>query len=338
MKPLNLMKTASLTAVALALSAHTVVAQETLRFGVALPWGAENAWSASLISSFENVKAVRPHDLELELAYSENLYGDDALTAMERYAEEGYDIVWGHSSYGDQVEELKDEFPDTMFVMVGSGNLVLGDNAYLLYTHLHEPTYLAGVFAASESKTGTLGVVGLFPADDVNDQVNGFRAGARSVNPDARVVVTFIESWYDPVKASEAAIAQIAAGADIIMQLGESFQPCLEHQVMCIGNFTDASALAPDAVPISVLAFWEPHFNYVIDEWKKHKDSGDPYAAPEKDIWFSMAEGSGDLSPVSVAFSGKVSDETIAAVDAARQAIMSGDLVVELDMSLPVSD
>ena len=311
---------------------------ETLRVGAALSAGIENAWAASLLQSFEAVKAAKPYGLDLEIAYSESVYGDDATTAMEQYAKQGYDIVWCHTTCADQIEELKDEFPETLFVMVGSGNRALGDNAYHLYSHLHEPAYLAGIFAASESKSGKLGVVGLFPADDCNDQVNGFRAGAQSVNPDAKVVVTFIESWYDPVKAAEAANAQIAAGADLIFQLGETFQTCREHGIMCIGNYIDSSVIAPDVVPVSVLVSWEPHLNYLIDEWKKHKDSGEAYAAPEEAVWYTMAEGGGDLSAVTAEFTDKISAGTVAAIDAARAAIMSGELKVELDMSLPVSD
>lgn len=319
-------------------AAATMASAEKLRIGAAFPSGVENAWTASFIQSFETVKAAKPHGLELELAYSESVFGDDATITMEQYAEQGYDIIWAHSSYSDQVEELKDDFPDTIFATIGSGNRILGDNSYLLYTHLHEAAYLAGVFAASESESNTFGVVGLFPADDVNDQVNGFRAGARSVNPDAKVIVTFIESWYDPVKAAEAANAQIAAGAEIIFQLGESFQTCRERGVMCIGNYIDSSGIAPDVVPTSVLVSWEPHLNFLIDEWKKHKDTGEAYASPSEAVWYSMAQGGGDLSPITAQFTDKVSASTVKAIDAARASILSGDLTVELDMSLPGSD
>ena len=314
------------------------VSAKTLKFGAVLPSGVENAWTAALIESFEKVKASKPHGLDMELAYSESVFGPDALTAMERYAEEGFDVVWGHSSYSDQVEELKDAFPNTIFVTVGSGNRILGGNAYLLYMHLHEPAYLAGVFAASESKSGALGVVGLFPADDVNDQVNAFRAGARSINENAKVIVTFIESWYDPVKAAEAANAQIAAGADIIFQLGESFQTCRERGVMCIGNYIDSSKVAPDVVPTSTLVSWEPHLNYIVNEWKKHNDTGTNFEAPEEVVWFSMANGGGDLSPITAKFIDKVSGATKTAIEKARADILSGVLEVKLDMSLPVSD
>ncbi len=325
---------------AMGLSAVAAQAQEatTLKFAAAFPAGVENAWVKAWVDAFERVKAEKPHGLELELAYTENVYGDKGVTVLEEYAESGeYPIIWAHSSFSDEVEELKDSYPDTMFVSVGAGNRPLGGNSYLIYTHLHEPAYLAGVLAGGMTASNRLGVVGLFPADDVNDQVNGFRAGARSVNPDVKVSVTFIESWYDPAKAAEAANAQIAAGADLIFQLGESFQTCQERKVLCIGNYIDSSTIAPEVVPTSSMVFWEPQIRYAIDQWKARQESGEPYDAPMEAVWFPMAQGGGDIAPYHD-FEDKIPAEVKENVARARAAILDGSLTVELDTSLPGSD
>lgn len=326
---------------AISLSASAAFAADlpdTVKIAAAFPAGVENAWVSAWIDSFNALKEQKPHGVEMELAYTENVFGDKGLTVLEEYADSGeYDIIWAHSSFSDEVEELKDDFEDIMFVTVGAGNRPLGDNSYLIYMHLFEPSYLAGVLAGGVTESNNLGVVGLFPADDVNDQVNGFRAGAKSINPDVKVAVTFIESWYDPVKAAEAASAQIAAGADVIYQLGESFQTCRERGIMCIGNYVDSSKIAPDVVPTSALVSWEPHLNYVLEQWKTHKETGEPYDAPMEKVWFSMAEGGGDLAPYND-FEDKIPAEVKEAVATAREQILSGELTVELDMSLPVSD
>ena len=326
---------------ALSVSAAALAAQEvpkTLKIAAAFPAGVENAWVKSWVDAFNRVKEAQPHGVQLELAYTESVFGDKGLTVLEEYADSGeYGIIWAHSSFSDEVEELKDDFEDTMFVTVGAGNRPLGDNSYLIYMHLHEPSYLAGVFAGKMTKSNSLGAVGLFPADDVNDQINAFRAGAQSVNPDVKVAVTFIESWYDPVKAAEAASAQIAAGADLIYQLGEAFQTCRENGILCIGNYIDSSTIAPDVVPTSALVYWDPHINYVIDQWKEHKETGNPYDAPEERVWFTMAQGGGDIAPYH-GFDDQIPQDVKDAVAAARDQILSGELTVVLDMSLPTSD
>ena len=309
----------------------------TVKIAGVMSAGAENAWTASAIQAFERVAANPPHGLEVQFDYTESVWGDDAVAVIETYADAGYDIVFGHSSYAEPIELLKDSYPDTMFVMVGSGNKPMGGNAYLTYMHLHEPAYLLGVIAGQMTESNVLGVVGLFPADDVNDQVNGFRAGAQSVNPDAEVKVTFIESWYDPAKAAEAANAQIAAGADYIFQLGESFETCKEKQVYCFGNYVDGHQIAGDIVPTSALVFWDPLIGYLLDEYHAKKTSGGSYDAPMDEVWFTMAEGGGDIAPY-YEFEEVMPADVKAKVDEVRGAIMSGDFVVELDTSLPTSD
>lgn len=311
---------------------------KTLNVAAIFPTGVENAWVRAWIDSFEKVKSEKPDGINLTLKYTENVYSDTVPGVLRAYAESGeYGVIWAHSSYSDEVEALKDEFPDIIFVTVGAGNRPLGGNSYLIYMHIHEPAYLAGVYAGMTSKSHVLGAVGLFPSDDVNDVINGFRAGAKSVNPDAKLKVTFIESWYDPAKASEAANAQIAAGADIILQLGESFQVCEEKKILCIGQYIDASTIAPSAIPLSVMVNWEPQIHYIIDQWKSHQEGGQPYAAPMEPVWFGLAQGGGDISGYGE-FDAKVPAEVKAAVNKARDDIKSGALKVELDTSLPKSE
>jgi len=301
------------------------------------PAGVENAWTASVIQAVDRLKKAKPHGVEIQFDYTENVWGDKALTVFETYAEAGYDILYGHSSFPEEVERLRKRYPDTMFVMVGSGNRPMGGNAYLMYMHLHEPAYLIGMLAGLMTKSNVIGLVGLFPADDVNDQVNAYKAGARSVNPDVKLKVTFIESWYDPAKAAEAANAQIAAGADYIFQLGESFETCRQKKVYCFGNYVDGHQIAGEIVPTSTLVFWDPVLNYLIDEWHKKQTTGKPYDAPKEKVWFSMAEGGGDLAPY-YEFEAVMPDDVKGKIAAARDQIMSGKLVIEIDTSLPKSD
>jgi basic membrane protein A len=298
----------------------------------------ENAWTASWIDSFERVKAAKPDGLELELDYSENIYGDKVLPVIETYADSGeYGIIWFHSSASDEVESIKAKYPDILFVVTGSGNRPLGDNAYLLYAHLHESSYLLGLMAGSMTKSNVLGVVGLFPADDVNDQIHAFRAGAQSVNADIKLKVSFIESWYDPAKASEAANAQIAAGADFILQLGESFETCKQKNIYCFGNYVDLNSVAPEVIPTSTILNWDPQINYLIGQWRDHHANGKPYKAPMEKVWYPMAQGGSDIAPYHN-FDKIIPDDVKAMIAQAKADIMSGKLKVKLDSSLPKSD
>jgi basic membrane lipoprotein Med (substrate-binding protein (PBP1-ABC) superfamily) len=315
-------------------------AEEPKEFNMAavLTVGLENAWDGSFIQSFKNVQAAAPHGLTItDLDYTEGVFGDEAEVVMRNYAKTGkYEVIWANSSYSDQVEKLMVEFPDILWVTVGSGNRPLGKNSFLIYQHIHECGYVQGVLAGSLTENDTIGIVGTFPADDVNDVANGFIAGAQSVNPDIKLKVTFIESWYDPPKALEAANAQIAAGVDQMYMMAESFEPCEQSGIMCYAKYIDYNFAGPNSVVSSALMFWEPHINYIIDQWWNHATTGAAYDAPMESVWFNMAEGTCKMSEYH-ALDSKIPQEVKDAAAKAEQDILSGALKVELNTETPVS-
>ena len=70
--------------------------------------------------------------------------------------------------------------------------------------------------AATLSKSNVIGVVGPIETGDAKLYVDGFKAGALSVKPDAQVNVNYIGSFSDTALASEAANTHISAGADVL--------------------------------------------------------------------------------------------------------------------------
>lgn len=83
--------------------------------------------------------------------------------------------------------------------------------------------YLAGVLAASVTKSGTLGIV--ISADDTNwnRMAGGFVVGARSVKPDARIKLAQIgqAGYADAAGGKRVAATLIADGADVIFGMGD---------------------------------------------------------------------------------------------------------------------
>ena len=304
-----------------------------LKVAALLSSGPDNPWDKSFLLSFERVQTAAPHGLVIaDLDFSEGVWGDDAEVVLREYAASGkYDIIWAHSAYSDQVKNLKDEYPEILWVVTGSGNEGLGGNAYWLFLHLHEVAYLMGRMAGGLTTSNVIGNIAGYATDDTNDVLNGFVDGARAVNPDVKVKVSFIESWYDPAKAAEAATAQIAAGADQLYMNSYGFEPCAAAGIYCYGTYEDVNYLSPTSVLTSAVAYWEPHINYAIDEWWKHETEGTAYNASMDPVWFSMAEGTGDLAPFH-GLDAQVPAEVIADVMQAREDILSGNLVVELKL------
>jgi basic membrane lipoprotein Med (substrate-binding protein (PBP1-ABC) superfamily) len=194
-----------------------------------------------------------------------------------------------------------------------------------------------GTLAGKLTKSNVIGVISTFPAEDTNDQINAFIAGAKEANPKVKAKVTFIQSWFDPQKSNEATTAQIAAGADQIYQMSGAFEVCQQKKVGCYGNYIDMSPAAPDAIIASAVAKWDPHVNWIIDQWWNAKATGAAFDAPNEPKWFGWKDGGGDLV-INPAMADKIPAEAKAAVEQTAEAIKSGAKEVPLDLSEPKSE
>lgn len=299
---------------------------------------AEEPWNIAQLASMERIAAAKPHGLNINIAHTENVTGDDIERVLREYADSGkYQIIWGQA-YTDQVKKLREEYPEILWVLAGAGNEGLGGNVYWTYVHVHEAAYLLGIIAGKESKSGVVGAVAAYPYDSVNDSINGFVDGAKSVNPDIKAKVTYIESWFDPAKAKEATYAQIASGADFIYaERYGPFEAAAEKGALAFGHYVDQNSQAPDLVVSSTLAKWDGTINTVVDEWWGHVTEGKAYAGPKEPIWYTMKDNGSDIAPFH-GFEDKLSKETLDAVNKAKADMMSGALVVPLKVDPVKSD
>jgi basic membrane protein A and related proteins len=306
-----------------------------LKIAGILMTGPEQAWDGTFLKAWEEVKAEKPHGLEINKPiFTEGVWNDTADTVASLYARKGFDIIWMHGSYSDQVKKLQKKYPDILFVVSGSGNEGLGGNQYWAYIRQHESTYLQGMVAGLMTKTNKIGMVGTFPADDVWDAVNGFFLGAKSViKGDITKKITFIESWFDPPKAREASNAQISAGVDQIYMDATAFEACEKAGIFAHGKYKNWIPVSPKAVMTSSILNWKPSIKWIIDEWYKVKTTGQPYNGNTKPKWFSMAEGAGD-----VVLNDRLPQHIKDKVLKAKADILSGKLVVPVIVGPVKSD
>ena len=292
----------------------------------------EEGWYATFIDSVNRVSASNKYGITVNLEILEGIPFVEGERVIRDLAQTGeYEIIVGHSTFVDGVAANKADFPDTLFVYSGSGNddHEGGDNAYWIDVFIHEPAYLAGIIAGLTTQTNRISGVAAYPFPNVNAPLNAFVDGARSVNPDIEVAgVTYIESWFDPATASAAAEAQIANGSDVIY--AERFGPFNAAEdagnVRAVGHFTDQLSLSP-VVLTSAVAQWDTAFSDVLDAWYDYTVHGVPYnSPPQRIVYQSMVDDGSSLG----AIAGDVPADVVAAVEAARVAILSGELVVPL--------
>ena len=139
--------------------------------------------------------------------------------AMRAFAERGYDLIIGVGfAQAPIMEQVAKDYPNINFAII-DGVSKLPNVASLIFRE-HEGSYLVGVIAARQSKTGVLGFVGGMDIPLIHRFREGYEQGARSVNPNIQFVSNYVgitdHAWNNPGKGKELALSQINRGADVI--------------------------------------------------------------------------------------------------------------------------
>ncbi len=189
---------------------------------------------------------------------------------FRQYGAQGYSLVIANGfEYQDAVQRVAPDYPQTMYVTT-SGDRT-GQNWAGIDFRFGEGAYLAGVIAASVSKSGVVGTIGGTELPPVKRGFAGFAAGARSVNPRIRVLSSYVGNWDNASAAKEQALAQITQGADVIFQNADAaglgvFQAAKDSKgVWVIGSNSDQNGVAP-AVTLASVVIDLPHALFMVGQ------------------------------------------------------------------------
>jgi basic membrane protein A and related proteins len=139
--------------------------------------------------------------------------------AIRAFAERKYDLIIGIGfAQAPILDAVAKDYQGIQFAIV-DGVSEMPNVASLVFKE-HEGSYLVGILAAMTTKTGTLGFLGGMDIGLIHRFGKGFEQGARSVNPNIRVLENYVGvtdgAWNNPGRGKELALAQIAKGADVI--------------------------------------------------------------------------------------------------------------------------
>jgi basic membrane protein A and related proteins len=267
---------------------------------------------------------------EIEYVFSENVANADYERVMRQYAEKGNTLIVGESfAVEAAARKVAKDYPKVSFLM-GSSGKPQAPNFSVFDNYIQEPAYLTGMLAGGMTKSNKIGLVGGYPIPEVNRLMNAFMAGAKEVNPKAEFTVTFINSWFDPPKAKEAAFAMIDKGADVMYaeRFGVS-DAAKERKVLAIGNVIDTQAQYPDTVVASALWNMEPTIDLALKTVKEGKFKAEDYGK------YSMMKYKGSqLSPLGT-FEKKIPADLVAKVKAREKEILDGKFSVKVDDNQP---
>jgi basic membrane protein A len=327
---LTLCAAVSLLALTAIAGSSAVVAQDApLRVFGAYATQIEEPWDGVIHSALQaEADAGR-----IEYTFADDLgYSGDMERTLREVAEVDVpDVIFG-DAFGNEeaVRAVAADYPDIAFAF-GSGGGPADPNLSVFDNWIHEPAYLAGMLAGGLTESNVIGIVGGVPVPEVNRIANAFIAGAREVNPQVEAKVSFINSWFDPATAKEAALAQVDAGADVLY--AERFgviEAADENDLLAVGNMSDQSSLAPDNVITSVTWNMTPTVEYVVDQV-----AGGTYTAQDLKDFSMVAKGGAALAPINTTLVREVPAELVDQVMAREADIVSGLFRVDINEGTP---
>jgi len=208
----------------------------------------------------------------LSTVYFESVDEADAERYIDRLvADEGCDIVFTTSfGFMDATIAAGKKYPDTVFFHCSGYERAANVGTY--FADFYQIYYLNGLMAGALTKTGKVGYVGAYPLPEVVRHINAFALGVREVNPTATVSVRWINAWYDPPSAREAAEALIAEGCDALAFTEDSptvLQVAEEHteagnQIYAFSHYSPMLSYAPNSCVSGQLVHWERLYEVIL--------------------------------------------------------------------------
>ena len=255
---------------------------------------------------------------KIETNFVENVpEGPDAERVIDQLAATGSNLIFT-TSFGFMNPTIKvaTRYPNVKFEH--ATGFKQAANVATYNARFYEGRHVIGLIAGKLTKTNTIGYIASFPIPEVVMGINAAYLAAKSVNPNVKMKVVWVSTWFDPGKEADAAKAHIDQGCDIIVQHTDSpaaLQVAQERDLMAFGQSSDMRKFAPDAQLTAIVDDWN---GYYIGRVKAVLDG----TWESQGVWLGLKDGTVEIAP----YGPKVTPEAAKAGDEVKAAIISGSL------------
>ena len=175
-------------------------------------------WGAFAYNAAQAIKTKYGHELD----FKDNVAIPDIEATLRDYAHEGYDLIIAHGfEWGEPAVKVGKDYPNTKFVVFTG--LAKSTNVASIFPMEQEGSFLLGALAGMMSKTGVIGYVGgdvTYP--NLVNIFEGYKQGAKLMNPNVKVLVSYLDDFDNPAKGKEVALSQINTGADFLLHVADT--------------------------------------------------------------------------------------------------------------------
>lgn len=309
------------------------------------------AWAAGMKSVDGKYVALTDRDVPPELAARVQPLGikpvvvqskaqEDYEPNLQLIVDSGADLIIGVGfMLENSVEAVAKENPQSKFLLIDSpvldakGQPAPLPNVRTVVFKEEEGSFLVGALAGLVAKE-KVGFVGGMEIPLIQKFEAGFRAGVKTTNPKAEVLIQYTGTFDNVAHGKQAAQDLVAKGCEVIFHAAGSdgngvIQAVKEaraagREVFVIGVDSDQSHLAPDAVLTSMVKRVD------LAVWLAASDlKAGTFAAGDSSM--GLKEGGVTYAPVRVALPEK--ERLLARVEALRQRVVEGGLKVPSNTS-----
>ena len=279
----------------------------------------------------------------IEMGSDATKYETNVLDASD----EGYDIIIGSGwQLQEPFQNVAQDYPDIKYIIFDAAvDSSAGDysNVYSISYKSNEAAYLAGIMAANMSETGIIGFLGGADGAVINDFMIGYIEGAKSVNPDIKVICGYVDDYSDSPKCKEMALAQYNQGADFIFTAAGAsgigtLEAAKEKGKYAIGVDSDQAMLYADSdpeqaerIPASVMKNVDAT---LVRAYEKILDGTLPWGEEES---LGLSDGAVGLSDNEY-YQKLVPDDVKKQIEEASDAIAKGEITVKTAYGLTTEE
>jgi basic membrane protein A len=209
----------------------------------------DGGWGATGYNATQTLKSK----YGIQLATADGVAIPDIESTLRSYGDAGYNLIIAQGfQWGDPAVKVAPDYPDAKFVVM-TGTVSLPPNVASIFPMQQQGSFLLGALAAMMSKTGVIGFVGGQEYPNVINIEEGYKQGAKYINPNIKVITSYVGEWNNPAKGKETAITQINSGADFLLHVADTsghgvIDAAKEKGVYAFGAVADQNRLAPNTV------------------------------------------------------------------------------------------
>ena len=201
--------------------------------------------------------------------YTENVLAADTERVVRRYAQNGYDLIFGTTfEHMDPMVMVAKDFPNTVFEHCSGYKTAKNMGTY--FARMEQAEYLAG-YLAGLMGFKNVGTVATQPIPEPIRGINAFtlgllrglREGKHPHDPKQVNTVVWLKKWLDPINEVVLAETLVSRKHDLIRQMADtpdSARTACFKKVPAIGYGMDVREFGADCALVSTAWHWGPYY------------------------------------------------------------------------------